>query len=115
MKIDSGYFIKNEENKIYHNVNTEKGSSGSPIILLLRNFTIIGIHEGGFDKKCNIGIYIKNIIDYINKNEIDGQFEIKEQNLGQEIQILNSKNKIKLIYLKISFLEMIWKNILNYI
>ena len=66
MKIDSGHFIQIKKNMIYHNVNTEKGSSGSPIILLLsENFPIIGIHEGGYNEESNVGIYIKDIIECI--------------------------------------------------
>ena len=57
--------------KIYYKLSNYyilKGSSGSPIILLLRNFKIIGIHKGVNNKlKYNRGIYMKYILEDINK------------------------------------------------
>ena len=52
--------------RIKHLVSTEPGSSGSPI-LLLNNFTIIGIHQAGNkNKEDNKGIFMKNILNDIN-------------------------------------------------
>ena len=96
MKINSGHFIKICNNNILHSVSTENGSSGSPIILLLsENFPIIGIHEGGYNEKCNVGIYIKDIIECINKNEINCEFNINDDDLNKEIQILNCRKEIE--------------------
>ena len=49
--------------EIVHDIPTEKGSSGGPLILM--NLKIIGIHKGGYKKdegKSNRGIFIKDII-----------------------------------------------------
>ena len=63
--------------KIRHYCNTEKGSSGSPI-LSLNNFKVIGVHFGGSEKniKINLGIFIKYAINEFNnkyKNENDNK------------------------------------------
>ena len=68
LKINAGCLIKIEKNQIYHYVTTYKGASGSPIILLLRKYKIIGIHcgeSGGL--KMNRGIVIKEILNDIKK------------------------------------------------
>ena len=52
-----------------HSCNTDKGSSGGPI-LLVDNFNVVGIHKG-YDKENdkNIGIFLYNILNDIkNKN-----------------------------------------------
>ena len=95
MKINSGHFIKICNNNILHSVSTENGSSGSPIILLFRDFKVIGIHKAYNEKeKLNVGTYIKDIIECINKNEINCEFNINNEDLNKEIQILNCKNNI---------------------
>ena len=95
MKIKTGHLKEINDYEIIHSVDTDKGSSGSPIILLSRKFKIIGIHRSyNKIKKLNIGSYIKNIIEYINKNEIICKYDITKDNIGKEIQILNShKNR----------------------
>ena len=90
IKINKGQLISINNNEIYHNVETHHGSSGSPIILLNQS-KVIGIHRG-YSKEftLNLGINIKNVIDYINRNEIIYNLNIKNKdNLGNEIQILN--------------------------
>ena len=88
MKVKAGHLIKINDYNIFHSVDTDNGSSGSPIILLLRKFKIIGIHCGYKEKKrLNFGSYIKNIIEYINKNEIICKYDITKDNIGKEIQI----------------------------
>ena len=69
------YYIKNNNENFYHDCNTEGGFSGGPIILI-NNLSIIGIHKG-YDKNenKNIGIYLNEIINNINKNK-----EYKEKN-----------------------------------
>ena len=55
MKINSGHFIKICNNNILHSVSTENGSSGSPIILLFRDFKVIGIYKAYNEKgKSNL-------------------------------------------------------------
>ena len=62
-KLSSEEYHKEE---IQHSVTTFKGSSGSPIILLLRDYKIIGIHRG-FDNTLNFGTSMKYIIEDIKK------------------------------------------------
>jgi len=96
MKINSGHFIKICNNNILHSVSTGNGSSGSPIILLFRDFKVIGIHKAYNEKeKLNVGTYIKDIIEYINKNEINCEFNINDDDLNKEIQILNCRKEIE--------------------
>ena len=96
MKINSGHFIKICNNNILHSVSTEYGSAGSPIILLLRDFKVIGIHKAyNVKTKSKIGTYIKDIIECINKNEINCEFNINDDDLNKEIQILNCRKEIE--------------------
>ena len=76
---------------IKHSASTEQGSSGSPIIFF-NNIKVIGIHKG-FNKKenINLGIFINKIIQRI--NFIKCVYDIKESDVGKEIQIINNKNK----------------------
>ncbi len=68
LKINAGYLVKIEGNHIFHKVTTLKGSSGSPILLLLRKYKIIGIHCAASEKlKLNKGTKIKDILDDIKK------------------------------------------------
>jgi len=85
-----------------HNINTEYGSSGSPIILL-NTLKVIGIHKKG-DKyePVNYGLFIGEIFknnilnnkennnNYIIDNYIIGEIYISEENTGKEIRIINS-------------------------
>ena len=62
-----------------HNIDTDFGSSGSPIILL-SNLKVIGIHRGGdADEKINYGSFIGIILEEINKDF--NQELIKNNNL----------------------------------
>ena len=83
-----------------HHCNTEKGSSGSPILLLKSN-KVIEVHYGG-KTKYNFGTYIKYAIDEINKkykNEINLKYITKEEKqeyiFGEEFA-KNNKNNIEL-------------------
>ena len=63
-----GHLKKIDKEQIQHSVTTFKGSSGSPIILLLRDYKIIGIHRSSNDKlKLNLGTSMKYIIEDLNK------------------------------------------------
>ena len=69
--------------KINHYCNTEKGSSGSPI-LSLNNFKVIGVHYGGFEKKFkfNFGTFIKYAInEFNNKYKNENKNEYKKMNI----------------------------------
>ncbi len=94
MEIKTGHLVEIINYIIRYKVSTENGSYGSPIILL-SNYKIIGIHQSYDEEKdLNIGIYIENIIQCINKNEILFKFNIRENDLNKEIQILNYNNSI---------------------
>ena len=68
LKINAGCLVKIEGNQIFHYVTTFKGSSGAPILLLLREYKIIGIHCAASEKlKMNRGIKMKDILDDIKK------------------------------------------------
>ena len=70
---DTGKIIEIKKGIIKHSISTSKGSSGSPLILA--NHRIIGIHKGASKKNYNVGIFMKEIIIEINRNDI---FIIKE-------------------------------------
>ena len=68
LQINAGCLVKIDENQIYHYVTTYKGSSGSPIILILRHYKILGIHCAASEElKMNRGIIIKEILNDIKK------------------------------------------------
>ena len=56
--------------KIFHSIPTERGSSGSPIILKSGTLKIIGIHCGSLkkDKNLNRGNYMKVILEDIQQH-----------------------------------------------
>ena len=49
-----------------HTIDTEAGSSGSPIILFTKK--VIGIHRGYDNDLMNIGICIDGVIKILNEN-----------------------------------------------
>ena len=85
------YGILNDINnkEIYHNCSTEQGSSGSPIISL-KTFQLIGIHKAScLHKNLNKGLFIKYVIDELNK------IKIKKFILKIENNLMNIFNKIE--------------------
>jgi hypothetical protein len=92
LKVKAGHLLSIDKYNITHNVSTFKGSSGSPILLLLRDYKVIGIHKAyNESKKINMGTFINNIIEHINLNEVLIEFTIKEENLGNPIIIIQDK------------------------
>ena len=100
-----------DNKKIQHNCNTEKGSSGSPI-LSLKTFKVIGIHCGNYvNFELNYGSFIGYSIDEINKcnkyindnkykNEINIIYKTDKEiegNIFGENFVKNNKNNIELI------------------
>ena len=84
-----------------HDISTEKGASGSPIMLYTKNINsiqVIGIHKkANFAKKLNSGTFIGKIFEnennYIlknNNNYIIAEIDIKDNDINQNIRILNS-------------------------
>ena len=83
----------NSENvsMFYHDADTERGSSGSPIILKGTE-KVIGIHKGAYKKNnSNIGIYIRTIIDVVKNLQRNGEGKeyYKNGNLKYEGNFLN--------------------------
>ena len=81
--LKAGHLIQINEGQIFHSVTTFKGSSGSPIILLFRDFKIIGIHRQ-FSKvlKFNRGTSMKYILEDINQKNLNliediGKWELR--------------------------------------
>ena len=65
MSTASGIIEEIENEHFYHKIDTEPGSSGSPIILLNTSY-VIGIHKGvDKERKLNIGIFIGEAINYL--------------------------------------------------
>ena len=67
----NGYINKIINEQIYHSINSEQGSSGSPLLLDTRSLKVIGIHCGSA-KDLNRGIFIKYIL-YDIKKQISNQ------------------------------------------
>ena len=90
------YLGKNNKFFLY-SIGTDRGSSGSPI-LLLENRKLIGLHKAGDknknkDNKINYGIPINLIIDKIDKmNYITCTYEINKEDIGKDIQIISEVN-----------------------
>ena len=109
----SGKIIKIYEYEFDHNISTDYGSSGCPIILLNDNINliqIIGIHKNA-DKleKINGGTFIGEIFKELNNELINSKIEdnyiineivIQDKDINKNIRILNSyeeviRNKIR--------------------
>ena len=85
-KLD-GKITKKEEKDEYYTCNIETKKEG--IIILKENFKLIGIIK---DNKSEINIIQMNTI--INKiNFIKCEYEIKKENVGKDIQLINNKGK----------------------
>ena len=97
-------FIKNDNYHLGHICQTERGSSGSPIINMA-NYKVLAIHKGGSEKSnVNLGTFIKGAIDefnkiYNSKESLDNNFvfslllkdENQEEKNAQEIQKLKKE------------------------
>ena len=84
-----------KDNDVYHNCNTEEGSSGCPI-LSLDSFKVIGIHCGGTHFNLNKAVFIKYAI-----NSFNTKFKKKLIKNTFEKDILNknkSLNEMTIIY-----------------
>ena len=102
LSVSYGIINNIKDRTIRHYCNTEKGSSGSPM-LLLKNFKIIGIHYGSSQNKdINYGTLIKYAIDefnnYYNKNDINLIYKgnNEEENIFGEKFVENNENNIEL-------------------
>ena len=102
----SGKIINIYEDEFDHNIATDKGSSGCPIVLLNNNINmiqVIGIHKEGDKKnKINGGTFIgelfnKDLIEDLNIqnnnnyiNYIIAEINIKNKDINKNIRIINS-------------------------
>ena len=79
--------------EFFHNIPTDHGSSGSPIILC-KNLKVIGIHKGSDNKKkLNVGTFIGEAIKEIDKNKLNTLF-IKDSKLNCYLEKKLTKIKI---------------------
>ena len=100
----SGKIIEIYKSQFDHNISTDNGSSGSPIILL-NLMMVIGIHKNTDSNKVNGGTFIGELINEINydlksrnqsniiinnENYIIGEIYIKDEDVNEEIRIINS-------------------------
>ncbi len=65
---------------ILHNISTDFGSSGGPLILS-NNLNIVGIHRGKLNNELNQAIFIKNVLDDI-KQKLSQKKKIKINPIG---------------------------------
>ena len=107
IEINSGHLKKIDGFNIFHSVTTDKGSSGSPMIFIYRNYKIIGIHRCFIKKKSiNLGINIKSILEKINESWNKNYFNIRIMDIkGDSVNAKVTKNttikEIKDLYSKI--------------
>ena len=91
------------EYEFYHNIPTEHGLSGSPIILL-NSLTVIGIHkQADIEKNLNVGTFIGEAIKSINEKKFIKIINFKKRNssIDQDIifDIKKNKNEINCVYI----------------
>ena len=87
-----GKIEKIKDEFIFYSIPTEKGSSGSPLIVSTRNLNIIGIHCQGSDN-LNKGVYFKYVLEDIKDNIKRKNFKIKEFNQGKIFKQINENNE----------------------
>ena len=85
-KYGNGKIIEIDLFKFEHNISTNKGSSGCPILLLNDNINliqVIGIHKEGYEaKKINAGTFIGEILNENNENNyILSEIYIKDEDI----------------------------------
>ena len=69
----SGSITKVYDYEFDHDIYTDHGASGSPIILLNSMIRVIGIHKNSDGKKINGGTFIGEIINEISNDLISRQ------------------------------------------
>ena len=100
----SGKIVNINNYEFDHNIPTDNGSSGCPIILLSNNINIIqviGIHKlADYNEKLNCGTFIGEIFnkDFDDNNYIIAEIDIKEDDINKNIRILNSYEEQKTIF-----------------
>ena len=101
----SGKIVNINKYQFDHNIATDNGSSGCPIILLNNNINlvqVIGVHKNAdLLKSLNGGTFIGEIFneknrDFIvekNNNYILAEIDIKEKDVNKDIRIINSNEE----------------------
>ena len=87
---DVGNILKINK-KIYYNIGTGPGASGSPLILLNGNFNIIGFHQTkNKDPSLRCGIYINSVL-----NDLERQYNkfLKKYNNNETEKYIIEKTK----------------------
>lgn len=71
LETDKGKVILSSNNFLFfHNLNTDEGSSGGPIVLV-NNYRVMGIHRGSYEEyNKNLGIFLCEILKTINEENI---------------------------------------------
>ena len=90
----SGKIIGIDGFEFIHDISTDDGSSGCPIILLFDNINIIlviGIHKNSDNKNNNGGTFIGELINEINKDLTKNKNNIKNEELNK----IKENRKIK--------------------
>ena len=89
LKISPGKIICKKNNYFLYTLGTDRGSSGSPIILI-DNSKIIGLHKAGYTKdknnKINVGIPLNLIINKINLEYKKIKLEYKNCPSSEELR-----------------------------
>ena len=92
----SGKILKINNYEFAHDISTDSGSSGCPIILLNNNINlivVIGIHKGSDNNQSiNYGIFIGEIINEF-KNDSNFFPKIKKDKKEEEKVLTSNKNK----------------------
>ena len=86
---ESGKIELIEDFEFYHDINTNPGSSGSPIILF-NTLKVIGIHKNeDNEKKLNVATFIDVIFKKLDENEKDENNDVNEINEENEVNIID--------------------------
>ena len=104
--ISYGKGIELEDQDIIYNIkhwcNTEKGSSGAPILSSLTH-KVIGIHKGFIrtEKPYNIGTFLEFPLKEFeqNNNYIIAELYITDEWINKDIQIINSYEEVTKIFI----------------
>ena len=96
--------ISEDNNKIKYLIDSDEGSSGSPIFNL-SNYKIIGVHKGNHKKfEFQLGTILKNIIiSFNNNNELTNKFNLNLDFIYNIIIRLYTEES-SLLYKKIKFI-----------
>ena len=100
----SGHIIKINDYEFEHDISTDIGSTGSPIILYNTNINsikVIGMHKPrNYKEKINLGTFIgeifnikNNNMNKSNNNYIIGEINIKAEDVQKDLRIINSYEK----------------------